>query len=114
MADWDKMMQVLVNLLSNALKFCNQADGRVEVDMHTNNNQVCVCVRDNGDGIDASGQDMIFEKFTQLHSREQGKPQGTGLGLYISRMIVEKHAGTLTVRSEPGAGAAFEFSLPVI
>lgn len=114
LADWDKMMQVLVNLLSNALKFCNQADGRIEVDMHINNNQVCVCVRDNGEGIDASGQDMIFEKFTQLHSRAQGKPQGTGLGLYISRMIVEKHAGTLTVRSEPGAGAAFEFSLPVI
>lgn len=114
MADWDKMMQVAVNLLSNALKFCNPADGRIVVDMRTSNNLVYVSVSDNGEGIDPSRQEIIFEKFTQLDSREHGKPQGTGLGLYISRLIVERHSGTLTVSSEPGAGATFEFSLPLI
>lgn len=114
MADWDKMMQVAVNLLSNALKFCNAADGRIIVDMRTGNNLVYVSVSDNGEGIDPSRQEIIFEKFTQLDSREHGKPQGTGLGLYISRLIVERHSGKLTVSSKPGAGATFEFSLPLI
>lgn len=114
LADWDKIMQVLVNLLSNALKFCSPVDGRIEVNIWKQGRFAFVSVQDNGEGIDTSRQEMIFEKFTQLNNREQGKPQGTGLGLYISRMIVEKHAGSLTVRSKPGAGAVFEISLPAI
>ena len=113
MADADKLMQVVINLLSNAMKFCNPHNGRIEVDMRVQDRMAYVAIRDNGEGIHPSRQDIIFEKFTQLHSREQGKPLGTGLGLYISRLIVEKHAGSLIVVSEPGEGATFEFSLPV-
>lgn len=111
--DRDQLIQVVVNLLSNALKFCNPAEGKMEVSLRQNGPHAVLTVRDNGPGISPAMQGIIFEKFTQVHSAENGKPQGTGLGLFITRNIVERHGGGIRVESEPGKGAAFEVRLPV-
>jgi Na+/proline symporter/nitrogen-specific signal transduction histidine kinase len=112
--DQDRLIQVLVNLLSNAIKFCDPEAGLIEVSLHPQHHWVILQVRDNGAGISAAAQGMIFEKFTQLHSREMGKPHGTGLGLFITKNIVEQHGGSITVQSKPGEGAVFEVKLPIL
>ena len=113
-ADLDRVIQVLLNLLSNAVKFCDPAQGRIEVTLVDTGDWVRVDVRDNGPGIDAGDQKIIFEKFRQAGDTLTGKPQGTGLGLPISRQIVEHLGGRLWVESRPGAGACFSFTLPAL
>jgi Na+/proline symporter/nitrogen-specific signal transduction histidine kinase len=113
-ADLDRVIQVLLNLLSNAVKFCDPGQGRIEVTLENVGDWVRVDVRDNGPGIDAADQKIIFEKFRQAGDTLTGKPQGTGLGLPISRQIVEHLGGRLWVESRPGAGACFSFTLPAL
>jgi len=115
LADRDRLMQVMVNLLSNALKFVPVASGRVKVDVGAAAGEVRVSVTDNGPGIEAGDQEVIFEKFRQGTGNTDvliDKPQGTGLGLPISRQIIEYFNGRLWVESTPGAGACFVFTLP--
>lgn len=111
-ADVDRVIQVLLNLLSNAAKFCDPRDGRIEVALARGDTMLRVDVRDNGAGIAGEEQAVIFEKFRQGGDTLSTK-QGSGLGLYISRQIVEHHGGRLWVESGPGAGACFSFTLPV-
>lgn len=111
--DRDQLIQVVVNLLSNAKKFCNPEAGKIAVTLRKDGDHAALYVRDNGPGISKAKQDLIFEKFTQVHSPENGKPQGTGLGLYIVKNIVERHNGTIRVESEQGQGAMFEVRLPL-
>jgi Na+/proline symporter/nitrogen-specific signal transduction histidine kinase len=111
-ADLDRLVQVLMNLLSNAVKFCAPGHGRIEVSLSEGVGEVRVDIRDNGPGISAENQAVIFEKFRQAGDTMTGKPAGTGLGLHISRQIVEHFGGRLWVESRPGEGACFSFSLP--
>jgi len=114
-ADRDRLMQVMVNLLSNALKFVPTDSGRVKVGAGATANEVRVSVTDNGPGIQAEDQEVIFDKFRQGSATTDvltDKPQGTGLGLPISRQIIEYFNGRLWVESTPGAGARFVFTLP--
>jgi Na+/proline symporter/nitrogen-specific signal transduction histidine kinase len=111
--DRDKLTQVVVNLLSNALKFCDPENGIIKLDLQVKGSMAVFSVEDNGPGIPASMQLIIFEKFTQLHSNEHGKPKGTGLGLFISKSILEKHHGDIRVESELGKGSKFEVRLPL-
>jgi signal transduction histidine kinase len=114
-ADRDRLMQVMVNLLSNALKFVAAASGRVKVGARGTANEVRVSVSDNGPGIKTEDQEVIFDKFRQGSTSTDvltDKPQGTGLGLPISRQIIEYFKGRLWVESSPGAGARFVFTLP--
>ncbi|MFO1397081.1 MAG: sensor histidine kinase [Burkholderiales bacterium] len=113
-ADRDRLVQVLINLLSNAVKFAPAQTGRVRVTAGTDGATVTVRVADNGPGIPVADQQMIFEKFRQSGDTLTGKPQGTGLGLPISRQIVEHLGGRLWVESVPGQGAAFAFRLPAV
>jgi signal transduction histidine kinase len=112
MADHDRLMQVMLNLLSNAAKFVPVSGGRVGVSLRADDEGVTVRVADNGPGVSLAQQALIFEKFRQGGEASQ-RPQGTGLGLPISRQIVEHFGGRLWLESEPGQGAVFGFFLPV-
>ncbi len=112
-ADRDRLVQVMLNLLSNAVKFVARDTGRVEVRLRQEAGALRVEVQDNGPGIRGEDQALIFEKFRQGGSVLTDKPQGTGLGLPISRQIVEYFGGRLWVESEQGRGATFVFTLPL-
>ncbi len=113
LADRDRLIQVMLNLLSNAVKFCDATDGRVHVTLRQQDDALLVTVRDNGPGISPANQKIIFERFRQVGNTMTDKPQGTGLGLPISRHIIERFGGRLWVQSEPGQGATFSFTLPL-
>jgi signal transduction histidine kinase len=110
--DVDRIIQVILNLLSNAVKFCEPGTGRIEIALAERDGCLRVDVRDNGPGVSAENQRVIFDKFRQAGDTLTNKPQGTGLGLPISRHIVEHHGGKLWVESRPGGGACFSFTLP--
>jgi Na+/proline symporter/signal transduction histidine kinase len=112
-ADVDRIIQVMLNLLSNAVKFCDPSDGRIEITLTEDERGLRVDVRDNGPGIAPGDEQKIFDKFVQAGDTLTNKPQGSGLGLYISRHIVEHHGGRLWVQSRPGEGACFSFTLPL-
>jgi Na+/proline symporter/nitrogen-specific signal transduction histidine kinase len=111
-SDRDRLMQVLLNLLSNAAKFCEPGKGRITIDLRVRPGELQVDVADNGIGIEPADQSSIFEKFRQVGDTLTDKPQGTGLGLPISREIIQRLGGRLWVDSTPGMGARFSFSLP--
>jgi len=112
-ADADRVLQVLYNLLSNAVKFCDAGKGRVWITAQADGDFVRIDVRDNGPGISARDQRVIFDKFRQARGAS-GRPRGTGLGLHISYRIVEHFGGRIWVKSRPGSGATFSFTLPRI
>ncbi len=111
--DFDRIIQVLINLLSNAVKFCAAGSGVVEVRLAQEGDRIRVDVCDNGKGISPKDHSIIFEKFGQAGDTLTDKPQGTGLGLPISRQIVEHFGGKLWVESELARGATFSFTLPI-
>ena len=112
-ADRDRLTQVMINLLSNAVKFVPGETGRVKVTVGVDDKFVRVLVSDNGPGLTAEECHVIFEKFRQGGNTMTNKPQGTGLGLPISRQIIEYFGGNLWVESEPDAGADFIFTVPL-
>jgi hypothetical protein len=112
-ADRDRLVQVLINLLSNAAKFAPADKGRVEVELAAAGGALRVTVADNGPGVRVEDQKVIFEKFRQAGDVMTDRPQGTGLGLPISRQIIEHFGGRLWVESAPGEGAKFVFELPL-
>jgi len=112
-ADLDRMIQVMLNLLSNAAKFCDSTSGRVEIELTERDGALRVDVHDNGRGVRPEEHEAIFSKFHQVGDTLTGKPQGSGLGLHISRQIVEHFGGRMWVDSHPGTGARFSFTLPV-
>ncbi|THF60528.1 sensor histidine kinase [Pseudothauera rhizosphaerae] len=111
-ADHDRMVQVMLNLLSNAAKFVPAGEGRVKVALTHGGGELRVDVADNGPGIPPESAAVIFEKFRQ-GGDQRSRPQGTGLGLPISKQIVEHFGGRLWVTSSPGEGATFSFVLPL-
>jgi Na+/proline symporter/nitrogen-specific signal transduction histidine kinase len=112
-ADRDRLMQVMLNLLSNAVKFCEPERGRVIVTLRRESKALRVDVNDNGIGISPEHQKVIFEKFRQVGDTLRARPSGTGLGLPISRQIIEHFGGRLWVESTPGRGATFSFTIPL-
>jgi len=110
-ADRDRIVQVMLNLLSNAAKFCHPQHGRVEVAVRRQDSVLRVDVRDNGSGIAPEDQQAIFEKFRQGGDVLTSRPRGTGLGLPISQEIVDHLGGRLWVESSPGEGTTFSFTL---
>jgi signal transduction histidine kinase len=108
--DRERLKQVLVNLIDNAVKYSSDGD-EVRVAAFGADGSVRVEVADTGPGIEREHQHVIFEKFGRARSSGPGKP-GTGLGLFIARSIAEAHGGTLDVRSQPGRGSVFTLVLP--
>jgi signal transduction histidine kinase len=111
-ADRDRVKQVLLNLLSNAAKFCAEERGRVAVELAVEDGRVRVDVSDNGPGIEPENQEVIFDRFRQGGKTMTERPPGTGLGLPISREIIRQLGGELWVDSAPGEGSTFSFVLP--
>jgi len=111
LADEDKLRQVLVNLLDNAIKYSPDG-GEVVVELEGGNGRVRLAVRDRGLGIPPGEHERIFEKFYRLDPALTRGVGGSGLGLFISRELVGRMGGSLTVRSQPDDGAAFVVDLP--
>jgi signal transduction histidine kinase len=109
--DERKVKQILLNLLSNALKFTPEG-GRIDVDAGRHDEVAEVSVADTGIGIAPADQEAVFEEFRQVGAAEK-RAEGTGLGLALSRKFVELHGGKIWVQSEPGRGSTFIFTLPV-
>jgi signal transduction histidine kinase len=110
-ADADRLMQVLLNLLSNAAKFVPAGQGRVRLQLTHDAKGLTVAVHDNGPGVPPAQRALIFEKFRQ-GGDALNRPQGTGLGLPISRQIVEHFGGRMGLRDDTEQGACFFFTLP--
>ena len=109
--DKDRLIQVVINLISNAVKFTEQ--GNVTCRVKQTDQSIVVSVIDQGVGISEPDQPKVFERFKQVGDTLTDKPQGTGLGLPISKEIVEHHGGRIWVESELGKGSTFSFSLPI-
>jgi signal transduction histidine kinase len=111
-ADRAKLRRILLNLLSNALKFTGKG-GRVEVRADLETERVRVSVSDTGVGIAPEDVTRLFDKYEQTRSRATRGEKGTGLGLYITKQLVELHGGKIEVDSEIGKGSTFSFTLPI-
>ena len=111
--DHDHIMQVMLNLISNAVKFCDSQQGRIHIALKQETDHLRVSVSDNGIGIRPEDQGIIFETFRQVKDTGKGRPAGSGLGLAITKRIIDFHKGRIWVESEPGRGATFIFTLPL-
>jgi PAS domain S-box-containing protein len=111
LADRDMVVQVLTNLVSNAVKY-SPATTPVDVSVRANGNGVQVSVRDHGVGMSEQDATRLFEKFFRGEGPEVRLAGGTGLGLYITKNLVEMQGGRIWVRTRPGEGSVFTFSLP--
>ena len=109
-ADGRRVRQIVFNLVSNAVKF-TPAEGRVDVSARLDDGQVEIAVADTGPGIAPEELETIFEEFKQ--ATDGKRAEGTGLGLPLSRKLVELHGGRLWVESAAGNGSTFRFTLPV-
>ena len=110
-ADERKFKQILLNLLTNAVKFTPDG-GRIDVIARRDGTMLVVAVRDTGIGIAPEDQEAVFEEFRQVGRHYTNKQEGTGLGLALTRKFVELHGGRIWLESEPGKGSTFTFTIP--
>jgi signal transduction histidine kinase len=105
-----RMKQALINLLGNAAKYTDQ--GYIALRVRPNGESVHIVVEDTGMGIAPEHHDLVFQEFRQVESTAARRRMGTGLGLPITRHLVERHGGTVTLQSELGRGSLFTITLP--
>ncbi|QEH41723.1 cell wall metabolism sensor histidine kinase WalK [Chitinophaga sp. XS-30] len=110
-ADVALMERVIQNLLDNALKFTAE-NGSIRIRLINQTDQITISVSDNGSGIPAGKQSLIFERYRQVEGAEADNNKGMGLGLAIVKKILDLHQATIHIRSAPGDGTTFWFSLP--
>jgi signal transduction histidine kinase len=103
---------VLTNLVSNAIKYSPEG-GLIRIGGHARERVAMCYVSDQGVGIAPEEHERVFERFYRIDNRLRRKTQGTGLGLYLTRAIVEAHGGTIRVESRVGRGSRFLFTLPL-
>lgn len=111
-ADPARVTQILTNLLSNAHKY-TPAGGSIAVAAWGEGDEVRIEVRDTGIGLTPAEQERLFTKFFRSGNPEARQVSGTGLGLAITKSLVELHGGSMSVRSAPGEGSTFGFTLPM-
>jgi len=103
---------VLLNLLTNAIKYSPDADN-VEVYIDGNKEHAIIKVKDHGIGIDKKDQNRIFERFYRVEGKSEQTYPGFGIGLFIANEIIQRHTGTISVKSEKGKGTVFTVTLPL-
>jgi PAS domain S-box-containing protein len=108
--DGTQLIQLMQNLIANAIKFKGQKPPRIHISVEKNDDEYVFSIRDNGIGIDQAHEDLIFMVFQRLHPRDEYP--GTGIGLAICKKIVEQHKGSITFESKPDEGATFIFTIP--
>ena len=113
-ADSNRILQVVTNYLTNALKY-SEADRPIEAFLAVEGQMARVAVHDQGPGLSPTEQQAIWERFYQVESmkRQSGYGTGLGLGLHICQTIIEQHQGQVGVQSSPGEGSTFWFTLPL-
>jgi signal transduction histidine kinase len=111
--DREKLQQVLTNLVANAAK-CSPAGGRIEIELKPRDGDLQIAVHDEGLGIAPEEHSLIFEKFYRADANMTRGVSGSGLGLYISRELVNRMGGTIFVESELDKGSTFVVTLPLI
>ena len=111
--DSDRMVQILNNLISNAIKFTKQGGITVKTEDRSPEDHIQISVIDTGKGIAEEDIPKLFQKFQQLESAEENEEGGTGLGLAICKEIIGRHGGKIWVESKPGEGTSFNFILPL-
>jgi signal transduction histidine kinase len=111
-ADPDKVLQILLNLVSNAHKF-TEREGHIRLRAAVEGDCLRVAVQDDGVGINPHDLPLLFEEFTDVAKKGKWHEQGTGLGLAITKTLVEAQGGTIAVESQPGRGSTFSFTLPL-
>lgn len=111
-ADYERVRMVLSNLVANALKYSPDG-GKIRLGGHADGDYALVYVSDQGIGIPAEEQERIFERFYRIDNRLRRDTQGSGLGLYLTKAIVEAHGGHISVQSQMGRGSRFLFTLPL-
>lgn len=110
--DRDRMIQVLTNLINNAIKFVPDIGGWIVVQVKDVGDEISIAVEDNGRGINTDDISKVFDRFVQVEKHVGPGYQGTGLGLSISRELIELHGGRIWAESEPGHGSKFCFTVP--
>jgi signal transduction histidine kinase len=111
--DRDRVVQVLSNLVTNAMKYT--PGGKIRVSLRVESDQTLISVSDEGPGIPRDQLEAIFEPHVRLAGPEAGgETKGSGLGLYISKGIIEAHKGQIWAESEEGRGSTFTLSLPLM
>jgi Na+/proline symporter/signal transduction histidine kinase len=110
--DEDRILQVLTNLMSNAIKFCPSQNGIIKISFKKSNFYHLIYIEDNGTGIIEEDREFVFDKFFQSINQNTIKPQGSGLGLAISKQIVEMHSGEIWIEKTNKRGTIFGFKLP--
>ena len=111
LADENRVYQIMQNLITNAVKFTRS--GKVRIYTQQTDDFVLTSVKDSGIGIEPEKLSTIFQSFTQLDSSAARQYEGMGLGLSITKYLVEQHGGTISAASQPGTGSTFSFTLPL-
>ncbi|MEX2335635.1 MAG: ATP-binding protein [Fulvivirga sp.] len=112
LADWQRINQVLVNLIGNAIKYSDKKGGKVTVRFNIDNSYVTTTIKDSGEGIPPEDVNRIFERFYRVDKSRSREKGGTGLGLAIVKHIMEGHNSIVEVKSVLGQGSEFRFKLP--
>jgi signal transduction histidine kinase len=112
-ADRVRLRQIMSNLISNAIKFTDRGDVRVTAQLQNAFGMAHISVRDTGIGIEPNHLSIIFEQFRQVDGGSTRRTDGSGLGLPITKRLVEMHGGEIWVESQPGVGSTFHFSIPL-
>ena len=113
MADHGKLIEILTNLIQNAVDFVPEKSGKIEISCTREDDGVLFSVKDNGIGMSSEQQKKLFTKFYQVDTSATRKHGGTGLGLSICKGFVESMGGKIWVKSEPSHGSVFYFTIPL-
>lgn len=111
-ADQHKFVQIITDLVENSIRYMDKPNGKIQINVNQNYEDVSVEICDNGPGIEPEDLSKIFDKFVQVKRNIGPGEHGTGLGLSIVKGLVNLHSGTITAQSTPGQGSSFQFTIP--